>query len=109
MDQSVRSVNTVPGVSWKPYFSVRSYHHQAGRCPPLLRPARYFKIEDAVEPDDHAQAGKNVWGIPQWQAGQAKKPLWVEYGVHSPRQIIGTSQGKDTSVETPSYHHMWVF
>ena len=66
--------------------------------------ACHFKIENPVEPDDHAQAGKDLRVILERQAGKAKQPLRVEHRVDAPCQIIATSQDKDDPVETPPCH-----
>src|SRR5207249_8122896 len=70
--------------------------------------ACHFKVENPVEPNNHAQTGKNLRVILERQARKAKQPLRVEHRVHAPRQIVATSQDKDDPVETPPCHHAHV-
>src|SRR4051812_21245408 len=45
---------------------------------PLLGTARHFEVENAVEADDHPQAGEDLWVIRQIEPRQTKQPVRID-------------------------------
>src|SRR5215213_2588501 len=65
---------------------------------------RDLPIEEAVDADDHGQAGEDLRMIRKGHSGVTEQPLRIARGVRAPGEVVRAGQGEGDLVKAAAFH-----